>query len=254
MAKPIPAKELGGSFFTVPRHVIYIEGMTLQRLMVFEAIFQFWNKGQTAYMSNENLMERLGISDKKNIVRSLRYLEEKGLLLRKVIDGKRFLVQPEQTLEVEEGCHPRHPEGVSPMTPQGCHPRHHKILVKEEINKYLPPYPPSKGGSRQVGNFSFQTLLDIYARVYPEKPQIPIATSRLKRCWLDFYASWPQIAKKRPNLTPEVFEEFLRSIRIKSPGWALNPYINHVGSEIVNDLFVFINPDNVMKFFKGEFK
>lgn len=128
------------------------------------------------------------------------------------------------------------------------------LSVRTYKNTY-PPTPPSKGGeSKQVGGFSYQTLLEIYAKVYPEKPNIPIATNRLERCWKEFSKSWPLIAKKRPNLTLDVFEEFLISVRIKSPGWALNSYINHIGSEIVNDLFVFINPDNVMKFFKGEFK
>lgn len=98
----VDAKELGGTFVCFPRHVFHVDGMSLQRLKVYEAIFQFWHRGKTVYLSNANLMERCGISDKGNLNRTLDWLEEKNLIERFWKGKKRYIRQPLAEIEVEE--------------------------------------------------------------------------------------------------------------------------------------------------------
>ena len=85
-------KELGGTFFTIPRHVIHLPDMTFLKLLVFECIFQFWNSKNKACLSNKSIMERTGITDKGNLNRILCYLENENLIIINNINGKRFFI------------------------------------------------------------------------------------------------------------------------------------------------------------------
>ncbi len=133
-------QEMGGAFFTVPRHVLYKQGMTLMRLQVYECIFQFWNAGRQAWLSNDHLMERIGTDNKGNLSKIIQYLERENLIIRKTIDGKRFIVQPENTIEEKTDIAPDEEMGLPPGIP-GVFPQEYQGIptgrhnIKKKLSK-----------------------------------------------------------------------------------------------------------------------
>lgn len=87
-------------FFTVPRRIIDLPGLQLSFLKVYYEIFRLFNNGLDCFLGNEELMERTGVKSQSTIREALAFFEDKGILQRKIINGKRYIIQPERKIEL----------------------------------------------------------------------------------------------------------------------------------------------------------
>lgn len=79
------------TFFIVPRYIVELPGLTFSYLKVYEAMFQFWNKGRNCWISEASLIERTG-TKRTQMYEALKFFESNGLLQRKNINGRRYLI------------------------------------------------------------------------------------------------------------------------------------------------------------------
>ncbi len=137
-------KELGGALFSVPREVLHLSGMTLVRLMVYEAIYQFWLHNEDAWLSNKNIIERTSISSRGNLNKILLYLEKNNLIIREELATGRVFKNPKTCnptgLPVVQKLPIGNPTGLPPVIPQdyrrnptGCPNINEKIKIKDEV-------------------------------------------------------------------------------------------------------------------------
>ncbi len=88
------------AFFIVPNYILNIAGLTLGYLKVYETIFQFWNHNQNCFLSEKALCERTQLG-RTQVYEALTFFEKKSLLIRKQINGRRYLIQPEKKIETD---------------------------------------------------------------------------------------------------------------------------------------------------------
>jgi hypothetical protein len=91
--------EYKSSFFVVPSRILDLPGLTLTYLKIYETVFQFWNHGKNCYLSNAVIMARTGIKSESTIREAFMYFEKHGELIRKTVNNKRYLIQPELSIE-----------------------------------------------------------------------------------------------------------------------------------------------------------
>lgn len=88
-------------FFVVPTYILNLPGLTLPYLKVYEAIFQFWNKGKSCFLSNQAFMDRCDIG-KTHLQDAFLFFEKNGELIRSCKGGRRHFLQPIRSVEVEK--------------------------------------------------------------------------------------------------------------------------------------------------------
>ena len=88
------------AFFIVPSRIMDLPGLTLGYLKVFEIIFAFWNHNRPCYLSNQGFMERSGLKYTQ-LKEAFLFLERHGEIIRKTIDGKRYIIQPDRKISIE---------------------------------------------------------------------------------------------------------------------------------------------------------
>lgn len=86
-------------FFTVPYRIFKLVGDNFAYLKVYEIIFQFWNKGNDCWVSNEHFMERTGIKSESTLRDAFLFFEKHGELKRKKVGTRRYFIQPERKIE-----------------------------------------------------------------------------------------------------------------------------------------------------------
>jgi hypothetical protein len=96
------SSEYQSAFFIVPSRIMNLPDLILSYLRVYETIFQFWNKGKKCYLSNSAIMERTNIKSESTIREAFAYFEKHNELKRKTVKGKRYLIQPEQIIELDD--------------------------------------------------------------------------------------------------------------------------------------------------------
>lgn len=87
------------TFFVIPSYIMDLPGLTLAYLKVYETIFQFWNSGKSCYLSDDAITARTGIC-RSQIYEAFSFFEKHNEMVRRRKGGRRFLVQPERTLEL----------------------------------------------------------------------------------------------------------------------------------------------------------
>lgn len=95
------SSEYHASFFIVPIRIMNLPDIQLSYVRIYETIFQFWNHGKNCYLSNSAIMERTGIKSDSTIREAFIFFEKYGELIRRKKGGKRYLVQPERTIEID---------------------------------------------------------------------------------------------------------------------------------------------------------
>ena len=100
------------TWFIVPSYVVDLPGMTLAYLKIYQSIFQFWNKGRECWSSNACLKKMSGIASSSTISHALQFFENNKLLIRKEIDGKRYLCSPSMYIRQDDN-------GVDPSQDRG---------------------------------------------------------------------------------------------------------------------------------------
>lgn len=88
------------TFYIIPRRIRKLPGITLAFLDVYETIFQFWNKGNSCYLSNAGIQKRTGLGHTQ-VNQALIFFETHGELVRKIYKGLRYLVQPRRSVETD---------------------------------------------------------------------------------------------------------------------------------------------------------
>lgn len=87
-------------WFIVPKHIMNLDGLTLAYLKVYEIMYQFWHSNRDCFMLQSTLMERAGVK-KSQSYEALKFFEEHNQLVRRNINGRRYLVQPERKIETD---------------------------------------------------------------------------------------------------------------------------------------------------------
>lgn len=93
--------EYKSAFFIVPSRILELPDLQLSYLRVYETIFQFWNHGKQCYLKNNVIMERAGIKSDSTLNDAFTFFEKHNELKRVYKGVKRYLVQPEQKIEIE---------------------------------------------------------------------------------------------------------------------------------------------------------
>lgn len=135
------------TFYIVPRYIRKLCGKNLAYIDVYEALFQFWNKGRPCFLSNDALAERADCK-MRQVQNALEFFEKHGHLRREQRGLKRFLTRPESRIETDfdQPCTPLHPcaevsqpctpvhGGVQSSAPQPCnpvHPEYKEVNIKK---------------------------------------------------------------------------------------------------------------------------
>jgi hypothetical protein len=93
------------TLYTIPRYIRRLCTKNLVFIDVYEAMFQFWNKGRPCFLSNDALAERANCTTRQ-VRNALAFFEENQELRRESRGLKRFLINPESKIEtniVQEG-------------------------------------------------------------------------------------------------------------------------------------------------------
>ena len=88
-------------FAMFPSRIWNLPGITIQLLKFYEKIFQFWHQGNPCFLSNDALMEYAGMKSDSTLSDAFKYFEMHGEIKRITIKGRRYIVQPQLTLEIE---------------------------------------------------------------------------------------------------------------------------------------------------------
>ena len=86
-------------FVMFPSRIWNLPGITLQLVKFYEKIFQFWNKSHDCFVKNETLKEYTGMSSDSSISSAFQYFEALGEMKRIRKNGRRFIIQPRQSIE-----------------------------------------------------------------------------------------------------------------------------------------------------------
>ncbi len=86
------------TWFIVPHYIVNLPDMTMGFLKVYETIFQFWNHKRICFLSDIALMQRTGLKHSQ-LYEAFAYFEKHNCLIRRKKNGKRYLIQPEQSIE-----------------------------------------------------------------------------------------------------------------------------------------------------------
>lgn len=89
------------SLIVIPHRILYLDGVQLSYIKVYEHIFHLWNQRKKCFISNPEFARRTGLAV-STIKEALAFFEEKGELKRMFRGRRRFLVQPEMSIEVED--------------------------------------------------------------------------------------------------------------------------------------------------------
>jgi len=94
-------KSFTPTWFNIPYYIVFLPGTTLGYIKVYEYIFEFWNKNRPCYLGIASLMKRTGLA-KSQIYEAIAFYEKCGEIKRRTIDGKKYFIQPEKRLEIEQ--------------------------------------------------------------------------------------------------------------------------------------------------------
>ena len=123
------------TFYIIPRRIRKLPGITLAFLDIYETIFQFWNKQLPCYLSNKTIEDRTGVGHSQARA-ALAFFESNGELERKIINGRRYLVQPVKQIETDcinsEDAAPSAPPCRSSGPPPAAPSAHN---IKKDTNK-----------------------------------------------------------------------------------------------------------------------
>jgi|GEM_PF-2357909 len=248
------AKVYEETFFIVPRYIRKLPGMTLSFLDVYETIFQFWNKNLPCFLSNPAIAVRTEVS-LRQVKQALTFLEEKNELIRKKQAGKRYLIQPEKSVEfVQEGAPPPCTNiamGRSTALSWGAAPPTEYKEVEYKENTTSEPCSPI--ASIPSGATPLD-LASIFAEELPESPQpsVNVLTKSLDAKSRQAINCFKRYWKKKVGvpLTEQGFRDFLKDLRESCPGF-LAEYTNKRGRRQKNGFTSIINDDNFQKYLDG---
>jgi hypothetical protein len=80
------------TFYITPYFIRELPGMTLALLDFYETIFEFWNRGEPCFLSNEKIMELTGIKSLSTINEAFQYFEKHNVMKRVFEDNRRCVV------------------------------------------------------------------------------------------------------------------------------------------------------------------
>ena len=89
------------AFAVFPQRIWNLPGITLAYLRIYETIFQFWNHGSLCYLTNAAILQRTGVASISTLIDAFQFFEKHNELKRSIIDGKRYLIQPERKIETD---------------------------------------------------------------------------------------------------------------------------------------------------------
>lgn len=96
------------AFFIVPARIMNLAGLTLTYLKVYETIFQFWNHGKDCYLSTSAIMLRINVSSDSVVREAFAFFEKHNELKRITKNGRRYLQQPSNIIEIDEKSTKKH--------------------------------------------------------------------------------------------------------------------------------------------------
>ena len=88
------------TFFIVPSYIMFLPGITLGFLKVYETIFQFWNHNKPCFLSEDSLCERTELG-RSQVYEALSYFENLNELIRVKKKGTRYFIRPIKDLETD---------------------------------------------------------------------------------------------------------------------------------------------------------
>lgn len=111
------------SFAVIPYRFFYLDGIQLSYLKVYLEIFHLWQANKPCFISNREFCKRTGLSD-RTVFEALNYFEKMGELKRITKNFKRYIVQPERTIEIQENEEKNSSESNSSNSEHPCEIAH----------------------------------------------------------------------------------------------------------------------------------
>ena len=88
------------SLIVFPYRILYLVGLQLSYLKVYEIIFHLWHQDLPCFISNPEFCRRTGLAD-STVREALAFFEEKGEFKRVYKGRRRYIVQPVRVVEVD---------------------------------------------------------------------------------------------------------------------------------------------------------
>jgi len=236
-------KEYKETWFIVPIYIAELPGMTLGYLKVYQTIFQFWNKGLDCFLSNSAITERTGVADRE-IFRALNFFEQQNQLERKQIGLKRYLMQPQKSIETDitqdrQLGHP--PLTIGSPTPDVIVIHNIKNLNKE-LNAAGAAF---SAASLPLSPITPVELIAVYHEVLPDNPKVLInpvtgeIEPKVNKAIRAFKKYW--LRRAGSPITIDDFKTYMMDLRNNCSGFTLNSYIGKGGNEQKNGLVTFLD-------------
>lgn len=185
-------------FFTIPRRILEIPNISIQRIQFFEIVWGFAYSNKPCFISNEEIAKRLNIplSQKQRVNKLIKFFEDAGELKREyrtLKDGQkkhRLLIIPEKVVILQD--YDNNPTGL----PQGDE----AIYINIQDNN--PPIVPQKGDDVDQDDEKEKSFQEIW-NMYPKKQ----AKQQAKKVWM-----------RKTNSVTKYHEEIMKdlSIRLKT--------------------------------------
>ena len=116
------------SLVVIPYRILYLEGVQLSYIKVYEHIFHLWNQRKQCFISNPEFCRRTGLGI-STVQEALAFFEEKGELKRTFKGRRRFLIQPELSIEIgqNDSANDEH----APEPADGSHPSQQMVATRD---------------------------------------------------------------------------------------------------------------------------
>lgn len=215
------------TWFIVPSYILDLPNITLGFLRVYEAFFQFHNKGLPCFLSNKALSERAGI-ELRQVQNALEYFEKHNEIIRIQKGNRRYLTKPMVLVEtnsinnihVTDNCSAMHSSAPPPCTP--VHPEY------KEVEKTTTPKLPSVASSSTSSNQTITPVefIQVFAEEFPNN-DLPVSHAanpkKIEKRAVDtiklFKSHWkadsPDI-----ELTKQAFRNYLIALKKRAPGFS----------------------------------
>lgn len=87
------------SLIVIPHRILYLEGVTLSFIKVYEIVFHLWQSDKPCFIGNEEFCKRTGLAE-STIREAIAYFESKGEWKRQQRGRRRYLIQTIRMIEI----------------------------------------------------------------------------------------------------------------------------------------------------------
>ena len=205
------------TFYIIPRYIRKIPGITLAYLDIYEAMFQYWNKGLEVFMGEKGFLEKTGYG-RTVYYDALKFFEDCGEIKRVWIKGKRYIqrvlkLEPNDSSKTEQDSAIADPDVRTCGQCTSTFADHNKKKLKKEKNiSESDDSPHVIQDDKSISNIE---MIDAFIQIFPNHPHpdikkpdaaLVINLNKLRKSWAK------EISSSGKSLTLEIFMNYLKNM------------------------------------------